>query len=67
MDQLGAQLRELHALASEGILDAQEYAQLKADAITAHRQWHRRTHDDKIQLQARHLLFIIVNNAPTTF
>ena len=36
--QLCAQLRELHALASEGVLEPAEYAQLKADALAAHRQ-----------------------------
>ena len=43
MDQLRVQLRDLYALASEGILDAAEYAQLKADAIAAHRQLHADT------------------------
>ena len=36
--ELCARLRELHALASDGILEAAEYAQLKAEALAAHRQ-----------------------------
>ena len=39
MDQLlTARLRELHALAREGILDGAEYAQLKQETLATHRQ-----------------------------
>ena len=35
--ELRTQLRELHMLAAEGILDADEYSQLKKEAIAEHR------------------------------
>ena len=38
MDQLRTQMCELHELFREGILDAAEYAQLKAETIAGHRQ-----------------------------
>ena len=51
MDQLSSQLRELHALACEGILDAAEYVQLKAELMAGHRErqrsitaWHTHAH-----------------------
>lgn len=67
--QLYTRLRELHALAAEGILDADEYAQLKADAIAGHRQMHAATvqlHADTVNTQRGLLQGMLVRQAAVT-
>ena len=51
MEQLRSQLRDLHALHAEGILDVAEYAQLKAEAVAQHRERQRFNEEEHRQRQ----------------